>query len=55
LDCIEIARRTDVGALRLRTVAAKDHPCADYPLKDGEGRYNADVILDLDYTVLFPR
>jgi 2-methylfumaryl-CoA hydratase len=55
LECIEIADRKDVGALRLRTIAAKDHPCADYPRWDAEGKYNAGVVLDLDYTVLLPR
>ena len=44
----------NVGALRLRTIAAKDHPCADFPGRAGEG-YDAGVVLDLDYTVLIPR
>jgi 2-methylfumaryl-CoA hydratase len=35
-------------ALRLRTIATKDHPCADFPQKkDDEDRPAA--ILDLDY------
>lgn len=55
LDRIEIPGRTDAGALRLRTVAAKDHPCADFPWKDSEGKYHPAVVLDLDYTVLLPR
>lgn len=55
LDRIKIPGRTDVGALRLRTVAAKDHPCADYPLRDSAGKYHPAVVLDLDYTVLLPR
>ena len=46
--------RNDVGALRLRTVATKDRPCADFPLKDGDADDPA-VILDLDYWVLMPR
>jgi 2-methylfumaryl-CoA hydratase len=46
--------REDVGALRLRTVATKDRPCADFPLKSGDGDDPA-VILDLDYWVLIPR
>jgi 2-methylfumaryl-CoA hydratase len=49
-----IAGRNDVGALRLRTLAAKDHPCADFPDKAGE-TYHPAVILDLDYWVLMPR
>src|SRR5215467_8105675 len=50
----DIADRDDVGALRLRTVATKDHPCADFPLKSGEEDDPA-VLLDLDYWVLMPR
>ena len=54
LERAEIHGRTDVGALRLRTIATKDRPTADHPLKDGEN-YDASVILDLDYWVLMPR
>ena len=44
-----------LGALRLRTIAAKDRPCADFPLKDAEGKYDPAIVLDLDYWVLMPR
>jgi 2-methylfumaryl-CoA hydratase len=54
LASAEIPGRSDVGALRLRTVATKDRPCADFPLKAGE-EYDPAVILDLDYWVLMPR
>ena len=40
---------------RLRTVATKDLACADFPYRDGEGKYLPGVVLDLDYTVLIPR
>jgi 2-methylfumaryl-CoA hydratase len=50
----ELPGRDDVGALRLRTVATKDHPCADFPLKSG-GEDHPAVLLDLDYWVLIPR
>lgn len=50
----ELPSRSDVGALRLRTIATKDRPCADYPYKDGDD-YDPAVILDLDYWVLVPR
>jgi 2-methylfumaryl-CoA hydratase len=50
----ELPARTDVGALRLRTVATKDRPCADFPLKHGEDDDPA-LILDLDYWALLPR
>ena len=55
LERVELAGRTDAGALRLRTVAARDRPCADFPLKGDDGKYDPDVVLDLDYTVLVPR
>jgi 2-methylfumaryl-CoA hydratase len=55
LDRIEIPGRADVGALRLRTVAAKDRTCADFPWEGDEGKYDPAVVLDLDYTVLVPR
>ena len=50
----QLARRDDVGALRLRTVAAKNRPCSDFPLRQGEG-YEPSVVLDLDYWALIPR
>lgn len=50
----ELPRRSDVGALRVRTIATKDRPCADFPLKNG-GEDDPAVILDLDYWVLIPR
>jgi 2-methylfumaryl-CoA hydratase len=54
LDKAELKDRTDVGALRLRTVATKDHPCSDFPLRVGEEDHPA-VLLDLDYWVCMPR
>ena len=50
----ELPGRHDVGALRLRTVATKDQPCAEFPLKQDAADHPA-VILDLDYWVLMPR
>ena len=50
----ELPGREDVGALRLRTVATRDRPCADFPLKSDDD-YDAAVLLDLDYWVLMPR
>ena len=50
----ELPGREDVGALRLRTVATRDRPCADFPCKNGE-EYDPAVLLDLDYWVLIPR
>ncbi|MEI2765186.1 MAG: MaoC family dehydratase [Dermatophilaceae bacterium] len=55
LDRVEIPGRSDVGALRLRTVATKDLGCAGFPYRDSQGRYLPNVVLDFDYTVLMPR
>ncbi len=54
LDKAALPHRSDVGSLRLRTVATKDRPCADFPYRNG-GDYDEAVILDLDYWVLMPR
>jgi len=54
LASAELPGRNDVGALRLRTIATKDRPCTDFPLKSGDD-YDPAVILDLDYWVLVPR
>jgi 2-methylfumaryl-CoA hydratase len=50
----ELPGRADVGALRLRTVATRDRPCADFPFKNDDD-YDPAVLLDLDYWVLMPR
>jgi 2-methylfumaryl-CoA hydratase len=54
LATADVPGRNDVGALRLRTVATKDHPCADFPLKSGNEDDPA-VLLDVDYWALMPR
>lgn len=55
LDKLRLPGRDDLGALRLRTVAAKDRACADFPYKNADGQYDPAVVLDLDYEVLMPR
>jgi 2-methylfumaryl-CoA hydratase len=55
LDKAEIPGRADVGALRIRLVAARDKPCGEFPYKDGAGNYDPAVVLDLDYWALMPR
>ncbi len=47
--------RPDVGSVRLRTVATKDHPCADFPDTGDDGKAHPAKVLDFDYTVLMPR
>lgn len=51
----EIGARNDLGAVRIRTVATKNHPCDDFPDKGEEGRDHPDKVLDLDYWALMPR
>jgi 2-methylfumaryl-CoA hydratase len=54
LDRLKLPGRDDVGALRLRLVATRNRPCADFPDRSGAD-YDPDVILDLDYWALLPR
>jgi 2-methylfumaryl-CoA hydratase len=54
LERAEIPGRGDIGALRIRTIATKDRPCADCPDKSGDA-YDPAIILDLDYWVLMPK
>lgn len=44
-----------VGALRLRLVATKDHPCSAFPLRGEDGKYTPGVLLDFDYWAAIPR
>ncbi|MAK62857.1 MAG: hypothetical protein CMK09_17955 [Ponticaulis sp.] len=44
-----------LGALRLRLVATKDRPCADFPYKGEDGKYLPDVLLDFDYWAAIPK
>ncbi len=54
IEKAELPGRTDVGALRVRLVATKDRPCADFPDRAGEA-YDPSVVLDFDMWVLIPR
>ncbi len=55
LGKLALPGRSDIGALRVRTVATKDRSCHDFPYQDAEGKYDSSVVLDFDYTVLMPR
>lgn len=55
LETAPLPGRIDVGALRLRTVAAKNQACGDWPGKRADGKYHPAVVLDLDYWLLMPR
>ncbi len=54
LEKAELPGRTDVGALRVRLIATKNRPCADFPSREGEA-YESSVVLDFDMWVLIPR
>jgi len=54
IDRLDLPGRTDVGALRLRLVATKNRPCADFPYRSDRD-YDPAVILDLDYWAVMPR
>ncbi|GMG83315.1 MaoC family dehydratase [Paralimibaculum aggregatum] len=54
LDKAETTEPT-AGALRIRTVAVKNRPAADFPLRDADGKYAEGVVLDFDYWVFMPR
>ena len=51
----EVSGRSDLGALRLRTVAVKDKEPGGFPDKGADGKYDPSVVLDFDYWVLMPR
>jgi 2-methylfumaryl-CoA hydratase len=55
LDKAEFHGRKDSGALRLRLVATKNLPCADFPDKDEGGQYPENIVLDFDYWAILPR
>ncbi|MBL4666584.1 MAG: MaoC family dehydratase [Sneathiella sp.] len=55
LDKADMRGRDDVGALRIRTVATKDAPCAEFPDKNEDGGRNSAVVLDLDYWLILPK
>jgi 2-methylfumaryl-CoA hydratase len=57
----EVIQQTDlpgharVGGLRLRTTAAKNRGCADFPGRRADGKFPDDVVLEFDHSVLMPR
>jgi len=44
-----------LGAVRLRLVATRNLPCAEFPCTDADGKYLAEVILDFDYWAAIPK
>jgi 2-methylfumaryl-CoA hydratase len=55
IDKQPLAHRKDAGVLRLRLVATKNLPCAEFPDRDDKGAYPGEVILDFDYWAVMPR
>ncbi|MCL4765306.1 MAG: MaoC family dehydratase [Hyphomicrobiaceae bacterium] len=55
LEKAELPHRADLGALRVRLVALKNRPAAEFPYKAGSGTYEDGVVLDLDAWILLPR
>jgi 2-methylfumaryl-CoA hydratase len=55
LEKAELPGRVDIGALRVRLVAAKNAGCAQFPLRSASGEYVSGVILDLDLWLVLPR
>jgi 2-methylfumaryl-CoA hydratase len=56
LERVELAGRTDVGAVRLRTVGLKNRTAATYALKSATADgHDEGVILDLDIWAVLPR
>jgi 2-methylfumaryl-CoA hydratase len=55
METAALPGRSDVGALRVRTVATKDHACGDFPYKGLDGKYHPSVVLDIDYWLLMPQ
>jgi 2-methylfumaryl-CoA hydratase len=54
LGTAELPGRRDVGALRIRTIATKNQPCAAFPGRLDRG-HDPAVILDFDYWALIVR
>ncbi|MDA7946380.1 MAG: MaoC family dehydratase [Hyphomicrobiaceae bacterium] len=55
LEREEIPVRSDIGALRIRTIAVKNMDASAFPYKTDDDAYADGVILDLDYWVVLPR
>lgn len=53
LDKHAFADRRDIGALRIRTIATRNYPCAGFPSPLREAGHD-DVVLDLDYWATVP-
>ncbi|WP_169566207.1 MaoC family dehydratase [Sneathiella limimaris] len=55
LDKADVPGRTDLGALRIRSLGVKNQTCADFPDKAEDGKRDPSVVLDLDCWVILPK
>lgn len=55
VELAQIDGRADLSALRVRMLATKDLPCANYPSQTASGEYSDGVVLDLDLWLAIPR
>jgi 2-methylfumaryl-CoA hydratase len=55
LDTHAFADRTDIGALRVRTLALKNDAGQDFIWPGAKSEYSDGTLLDLDYWVVLPR
>jgi 2-methylfumaryl-CoA hydratase len=55
LETAEANGRSDIGFLRVRTIATKDKPGGTFPALKGGGFYEEGVVLDFDYWLALPR
>ncbi|MDJ0894923.1 MAG: MaoC family dehydratase [Alphaproteobacteria bacterium] len=55
LDKAALAGRSDLGALRVRTIGLKNADSAEFIDRDAAGKADPAKVLDLDYWVLLPR
>jgi 2-methylfumaryl-CoA hydratase len=54
-EVLDAADLGAAGALRLRLVATKNKPCADFPCKNVAAEYDPAVVLDFDYWAAIPK
>ncbi len=54
-EVLEKADLGEIGALRLRLVAAKNRPLPDNQVKNAAGEYDPAIILDFDYWAAIPK
>lgn len=55
VEAAEIKGRSDVGALRLRTIGLKNRKAEGFPHRRADGAFEDGVLLELDYWAVLPR